>query len=124
MALLKRRQPRTVPGPHVRLLVVHGEHALSSDERDLVSSICTKALKVPLESCSIIVAASEDEIPGLGGTETVTVLFGAQERIGALEESASGVTLRTRGLREILADPAAKREVWGHLKMVLPRLSA
>ena len=121
--LLKRSAPLENPVT-CSLVVISGSGELSHDERDLIESIRSKALKLAAERCPVVVVPSEAELAATGQRAAISIIFGASEPLGQLQESEAGMVMRTHSLAAVQADQGVKRAVWGHLKAVLPLFSS
>ena len=114
------------------LVVVTESPALSGSERELLEAICVKGLRCPFERCAVtVVRPRSDILEALKSIEghhqvppPVTIVFGAEGRLGELQDGQGQALLHTHPLERIGSDQAAKRETWGHLKAVLPHFSA
>lgn len=116
------------------LVVVTDKPSLPDPERDLLEAICVKGLKVPFDRCSVTVVRPRSNIvdalqsirESRGGDAAVTIVFGAEGPLGAVQSSGASAPalLHTHALERIGADQGAKRDTWGHLKALLPFLSA
>jgi hypothetical protein len=105
------------------LVVIAPSGALNSEEEGLVESIRSKALKLDAERCVVVIRRSETELLHGELQTQVSIVFGASDALGSVSAAPSGVMLRTHSLSSMQQDPTIKREVWNHLKSVLPHIS-
>lgn len=95
--------------------------------QDLVDAICTKGLRIPRESCSVLtitkdaVSAEQLEEHLSKANAPLRIVLGGLSTPGSTTSTPQGTILYTHSLDLIASDIAIKREFWAHLQRVLPQ---
>ena len=102
---------------------------------ELLRAAIEKGMKLPLIATSVARSAKGEELLAFWertpatvsvilGEKTATALGIGKSALGALEQipGRAGTIIRTVSLEEALADGAAKRTFWAHLKVVMSAL--